>query len=498
MGCGQCTEAILASQQPTPDFFYDSRMLNVLFATSEASPFIQTGGLAEVSGSLPKSLARLGCEVRLVLPAYAAVKALLPGLVPRRPLVVPGFAEACTVSSLPLEPGLELWLVDCPALFDRPGGPYADAAGIDWPDNAYRFAFFCHAVAALVADDPWRPDVVHAHDWPSALLPALLTLQPQRPRTVFTIHNLAFRGLCDRASFGHLRLPPDWWHFERLEFHGDCALLKGGLVFADRLTTVSPTYAREILTPEHGHGLDGLLRSRAGDLSGILNGIDVEVWDPARDAHLAAPYDARTLDRRGLNKLALQQTFGLPARADVFLLGVVSRLTAQKGIDLILDALAAAPPATQCVILGSGDPAFEQAALALARTQPDRVACRIGYDTGLSHQVFAGVDAFLMPSRFEPCGLSQLYSQRYGAVPVVRRTGGLADSVRDLALTKPTGIVFDAPTAAAFSAALARAAAAFAERRTWRRLQRNGMATDFSWTHSAGEYLALYRSLGAG
>jgi starch synthase len=470
-------------------------MPNVLFATSEASPFIQTGGLAEVSGSLPKSLARLGCDVRLVLPAHGAIKASLPGLVHRRALVVPGFAEACAVLSLPLEPSLELWLIDCPALFDRPGGPYADPAGVEWPDNPYRYAFFCHAVAALAVDDPWRPTIVHAHDWPTALLPALLSLQSPRPRTVFTIHNLAFRGLCDRATFDHLHLPPDWWHYERLEFHDQCALLKGGLVFADRLTTVSPTYAREILTPEFGHGLDGLLRNRAGVLSGILNGIDTDVWDPARDTALTARYSARSLARRAQNRRALQTAFGLPLSPDSLLCGIVSRLTAQKGIDLMLDALATAGPDTQCVILGSGEPVYEQAALALARAQPERIACRLGYDTALSHQLFAGVDAFLMPSRFEPCGLSQLYSQRYGAVPIVRRTGGLADSVRDLALDKPTGIVFDDATPAAFSAALARAGTAFRDQKAWRRLQRNGMRTDFSWARSAGDYLALYRDL---
>lgn len=470
-------------------------MFKVLFATPEASPFIQTGGLGEVSGSLPKALARLGCDVRLVLPAYSAVKAALPGLEYRHAIAVPGFAEPCALLSLPLESRLELWLIDCPPLFDRPGGPYADASGLDWPDNPYRFAFWCHAVAALAREAAWRPDLVHSHDWPAALLPALLAQRAPRPRTLFTIHNLAFRGLCERASFEHLRLPPDWWHHERLEFFGHCSLLKGGLVFADRITTVSPTYASEILTPEHGHGLDGVLRHRGTALSGILNGIDTEVWNPATDTTLAARYDAANLDARARNKAMLQAAFGLPVMADAFLLGVVSRLTEQKGIDLILDALAAAPADAQCVILGSGDPWFERAVTALAAAHPDRIACRIGYDTRLSHQLFAGVDAFLMPSRFEPCGLSQLYAQRYGAVPIVRRTGGLADSVRDLTADAPTGVVFDAATLADFAAAIGRAAAEFRVPEGWRRLQLNGMAEDFSWRQSAREYLALYRAL---
>jgi len=470
-------------------------MLKVLFATPEASPYIQTGGLGEVSGSLPKALARLGCDVRLVMPAYAALKAALPGLRHRRSLVVPGFDEPAALLALPLESGLELWLLDCPPLFDRPGGPYADTAGRDWPDNAYRFAWYCHAVAALAVDDGWRPDVLHSHDWPAALAPAVLSLYPARPRTVFTIHNLAFRGLCERANFEHLRLPAAWWHHERLEFFGQCSLLKGGLVFADRVTTVSPTYAREILTPEHGHGLDGLLRHREAELSGILNGIDAETWDPATDPVLAANYSAQDLRGRHANRRMLQRVMGLSEDGDSFLLGVVSRLTEQKGIDLILDALATMRPDMQCVILGSGDPGLEQAATALAARQPGRIACRIGYDARLSHQLFAGVDAFLMPSRFEPCGLSQMYSQRYGAVPIVRRTGGLADSVRDLDDAQPTGIVFDEPTLPALVAAIERAAAAFRDPPRWRRVQLNGMAVDHSWAHSAAEYRALYRSL---
>jgi len=470
-------------------------MLKLLFATSEASPFIQTGGLAEVCGSLPKSLARLGCEVRLVLPAYGAMTRALAGLTTRCTLAVPGYAEPCTVLSLVLEPRLELWLIDCPPLFDRPGGPYAGPDGLDFPDNAYRFAFFCHAVTALVARGDWQPDVVHAHDWPSALLPALLTRAPTRPRTVFTIHNLAFRGLCSRAAFEHLRLPEEWWHYERLEFHGECALLKGGLVFADRVTTVSPTYAREILTPAHGHGLDGLLRARADDLSGILNGIDDEVWDPAKDPALVARYDASSLDGRRANRRALQTELGLAVDDQAFLLGVVSRLTDQKGIDLILGLLARAPTQWQCAIVGSGEAGFERALRELAASRPTQIACRIGYDSQLSHRIFGAVDAFLMPSRFEPCGLAQLYSQRYGAVPIVRRTGGLADSVRDLDDANPTGVVFDAPAVDALAQAVARAAACFATPRRWRAVMRNGMASDHSWTRSAEAYLALYRAL---
>lgn len=468
-------------------------MLRVWFVTSEASPFVQTGGLAEVCGSLPKHLARLGCGVTLVLPAHRAVKAKLGADGSPRQFAVPGYAETCYVRSHALEPRLGLLAIDCPALFDRPGGPYAGPDSRDYDDNAYRYAFFCHAVAALIAEGSDRVDLVHAHDWPTALLPAVLTRYPARPATVFTIHNLAFLGLCSRAEFEHLRLPEEWWHYERLEFHGQCALLKAGLVFADRITTVSPTYAREILTPAYGHGLDGLLRARAADLSGILNGIDEEVWNPETDPALAATYTAATLERRRVNRRALRAHFGLRADDDAFLLGVVSRLTDQKGIDLILEALA--PEGWQCAILGSGEARYERAVRALAAAHPERIACHIGYDEALAHRIFGAVDAFLMPSRFEPCGLAQLYAQRYGAVPIVRRTGGLADSVRDLVADSPTGVVFDAATAAALTAALRRAAALYGTPAQWRAVMRNGMAADHSWTQSARAYLALYREL---
>lgn len=469
-------------------------MMRVLFVSAEASPFAQTGGLGEVCGSLPKALAASGCEVRLLLPAYGSIRQRYPELQRLRPLAAPGLPADSALLGLPLAPGLELWLVDAPALFDRPGGLYSDEHGRDWHDNAWRFAAFAQAAAALAQAADWRPDIVHCHDWQTALTPALLAAQAARPATVFTIHNLAFRGLCDRHTFEQLQLPAEWWDWRQLEFHGQCAFIKGGLAFADRLTTVSPGYAAEIRTPEFGYGLDGLLRHRGEDLIGILNGIDTAVWDPATDPHLRARYDAGNPGGRAVNKAALQTIFELAPRPDACLLGVVSRLTDQKGIDLLLAALR--DPATadlQCAILGSGEPWLEDAVRALVADFPGRIGARFGYDTALSHLVYGGIDAFAMPSRFEPCGLSQFYSLRYGAVPVVRHTGGLADSVREG--PDGNGLVFHAPTVPELLAALNRLGALWRDPSAWRALQARGMAQDFSWDQSAARYLALYRSL---
>ena len=469
-------------------------MTRVLFVSAEASPYAQTGGLGEVCGSLPKQLAQLGCEVRLLLPAYGALKARLPNLLHARTLQVPGHPEPCTLLTLTLEPGLELWLLDAPRFFDRPGGPYTDEAGRDWHDNPHRFACFSRAAAQLAVSPEWRADVVHCHDWQTGLVPAWLKREPAPPASVFTIHNLAYPGRCDRSTFEQLGLPSEWWDWQRLEFHDSCAFIKGGLVYADRLTTVSPTYAQEILTPAFGQGLDGLLRHRATDLHGILNGIDDAVWNPAQDGYLHAPFGAEQWAARAANKAFLQHRFELSVDPHRCLLGVVSRLTDQKGIDLLLAALR--DPATaelQCVLLGSGDPGLEHAIRALAQEFPQRIAAHFGYDTALSHQVFASADAFVMPSRFEPCGLSQFYSLRYGAVPVVRRTGGLADSVFEG--EDGNGFVFDDASTPALLAALQRMHERYRDRSRWQALQARGMAADFSWTRSARAYLALYESL---
>lgn len=480
-------------------------MIQVLFAASEATPFVQTGGLAEVAGSLPQALARAGCDVRLILPAYRALGDRHLVLETAGPLVVPGFDTPAALRRLRLAPRFEAWFVEAPAYFDRDGSPYAAADGWDWPDNAERFAFFSHAVARLATaglPDGWHPHVVHANDWQTGLVPLLLHHQPGAPASVFTIHNLAYRGLSAGEDFARLRLPPAMWHHESLEFHGQAALIKGGLVYADRITTVSPTYAREIQTEAHGCGLDGLLRSRADFLSGILNGIDHDTWDPAHDPALPVSFDATRLEARKQVRRALQTEFGLPVDdgdADApMLVGCVTRFAEQKGIDLLLGALPGLlQHPLQFLFLGSGERALEEAVQALAAAHPTRIACRIGFDVALSHRMFGGLDAFAMPSRFEPCGLSQLFSQRYGTVPVVRHTGGLADSVEDETRgPDATGFVFGDISSLAAGHAIWRALQVFRhDRPRWRQLQQNGMARDFSWARSAAEYVALYRSI---
>ena len=483
-----------------------SAPLRILFVTSECAPWIKTGGLADVSAALPPALEACGADVRVLLPAYGALR---PHIAHSRVLArIPahGPLPAGTLVEAPLPSGVPAWLIDAPDLYAREGGPYVDAQGRDWPDNAQRFA----ALARLAADLAigahgvgWRPDVVHGHDWQAGLAPAYLHFAGRPVPTVMTIHNLAFQGVFPREALRELALPPESWSMAGVEYYGQLSFLKAGLYYADALTTVSPSYAGEIQREPLGMGLQGLLAGRRDALAGILNGIDVAAWDPARDPHLAQRYDADTLYGKAANKRALQRRAGLPVDAKAPLAAMVSRLTEQKGVDLVLDTaprlLAAGG---QLVVLGTGDRAFETALTALAAAHPRQVAATIGFDEAYAHQVEAGADLFLMPSRFEPCGMNQMYSQRYGTVPVVHGTGGLRDSVVDctpetLADGTASGFVFGAPTAAALAAALARALAAYADAPTWRALQRHGMARDFSWTASAQRYLAIYERLAA-
>jgi starch synthase len=369
-----------------------------------------------------------------------------------------------------------------------------------------RFALLAHVATALALGHSrikWRPDVVHGHDWQTGLVPVLLAQEKTRPATVFTIHNLAYQGLFPRQTFTALALPPALWSPEALEFHDQLSFMKAGLVFADQLTTVSPTYAREIQTPEFGDGLDGLLRLRAARLSGILNGIDDAEWDPARDRFLARNYSVGKLQGKTANKLALQREFGLPPETDAPLIGMVGRLVAQKGIDLVLDTLPGLMHRPlQLVLLGNGEAGYEAALLRQAARYKDRLAVRIGYDERLAHRIEAGADMFLMPSRFEPCGLNQLYSLRYGTIPIVRRAGGLADTVVDatpenIVNGKATGIVFQQPGTSALLGAVDRALALWRDAGRWKKIMLTGMRQDFSWRHSAEEYLRLYRQSNA-
>jgi len=481
-----------------------SRRLRVLLAASEAYPLIKTGGLGDVVGALPAALRAVGVDARLVLPAYPAALAALPSTRLSARSALYGTPLALLQAELPIDGGrpLPVYLIQATA-FERSGNPYQDVSGEDWPDNPARFALFCRAAAALalghLAPD-WRADVVHAHDWQAGLLPALLSLEPKRPRTVFTVHNLAYQGLVAPADADTLGLPADWWAPDALEFYGQLALIKGGLAFADRITTVSPRYAQEIQTAEFGCGLDGLLRYRAGVLSGILNGIDTTLWDPASDPALVAPYDAHNLAAKAHNKAALQTELGLAVEADALLLGLVGRLVEQKGIDLLLGALGRLPADIQVAVLGSGEAAYVAALQATADADPRRIAFRSGYDEALAHRIQAGADAFLVPSRFEPCGLTQLYALRYGTVPIVRAVGGLANTVVDaspanLAAGTATGVVFKSATARALGAAIRRAHELHQARTPWRQMQLAGMAQDHSWTTAALSYRALYEDL---
>ncbi|MGE0810498.1 MAG: glycogen synthase GlgA [Immundisolibacter sp.] len=478
--------------------------MRVLLAASEAWPLVKTGGLGDVVGALPGALRGLGVDARLVLPAYPAARAALANAEPVARSALYGADMTLLRGDLPTggRRRLPVYLIATDA-FERPGNPYHDADNVDWPDNPARFALFCRAAAALalghLAPD-WCADVVHAHDWQAGLLPAFLSLHPRRPGTVFTIHNLAYQGLVDGDAAAGLGLPAAWWQMDGLEFFGQLALIKGGLAFADRLTTVSPRYAQEIQTPAFGCGLDGLLRHRADVLSGILNGIDTAQWNPATDPALLGRYDAEHFDAKAANKAALQRELGLAVRPQALLVGLVSRLVQQKGIDLLLDALPRLPDGVQLAVLGSGDAAFVAALRAAAGAQPGRIAFVAGYDEPLAHRIQAGADAFLVPSRFEPCGLTQFYALRYGTVPIVTAVGGLFDTVTDatpahLADGSATGIVCSAPSSAALLAAIVRTHTLYQDDRPWRQLQRTGMAKDHSWASSAQAYATLYRDL---
>ncbi len=477
--------------------------LKILFVTSEAAPLVKTGGLGDVAGSLPPALKALRHDVRILMPAYRAAMRGTEKL-GFASLEMEGVPETVRLLQGRL-PGtrVKLLLADAPALFDRPGGPYADPRGHDWPDNAERFATLSRVAVAVATDRAgldWQPDLVHCNDWQTGLVPALLSLYPRRPATLFTIHNLAYQGQFPAPTFERLRLPPELWGMEGLEFHGDLSFIKGGLAFADMLNTVSPTYAREIQTPAYGYGLEGLLQHRAAQLKGILNGIDYNAWNPARDPHIKAPYDHRDLSGKARNKAALLREFGLPERPEVPLLGFVGRLVEQKGVDLIVTMLPRLlDEGIQAVLIGTGEPRFEEALKRLAADHPEQIATFIGYDEGKAHRLEAGADIFLMPSRFEPCGLNQIYSLRYGTVPVVRRTGGLADTVVDadedhIALGRATGFLFDPPTSEALLQATRRALALYRQRPDlWRALMTTGMKQDFSWRKSARDYVTLYR-----
>lgn len=480
--------------------------MKVLHVAAEVFPLVKTGGLADVLGALPQALAGQGMDVRLLLPGLTAIA---DSVADQRLVceIGPAFGAARISLKLGRMPtsDVPVYVIDAPYLYRRDGGPYLSPAGIEWPDNVQRFALLGWIGAHLAAgelDADWVPQVVHAHDWHAAMSCAYIDAHPPtRAATVFTVHNLAYQGVFPSADFSLLGLPARFMAPTGLEFHSQLSFMKAGLKFAHRVTTVSPTYAAEIATHDFGFGLDGVIRGRGGAVSGILNGVDGEVWNPATDRELLATYSGADLAGKAVCKAALQAELGLQTDADVPLFCVVSRLTSQKGLDIMLGALPVLlTRGGQLALQGEGDPALEAAFSAAAQANPGRVAVRIGYDEALAHRLIAGADAILVPSRFEPCGLTQLYGLRYGTVPIVRRVGGLADTVVDateeaVEARRATGFVFDAPNAAALELALQRACDAFAQPQAWSRLVERGMAEDHSWQGAARKYGALYESL---
>ncbi|KIZ42458.1 MULTISPECIES: glycogen synthase GlgA [Rhodopseudomonas] len=478
------------------------KTVTALSVASEIYPLIKTGGLADVVGALPAALQPQGITMRTLVPGYPAV---LEGIEDPHPVYV--FADLFGGPARLLaarQDELELLVLDAPHLYARPGNPYVGPDGEDWPDNAFRFGALAK-MAALVGQGlvaGFLPQIVHAHDWQAGLTPAYLRYSGKpAPASVFTIHNLAYQGQFPRELLGQLGLPDRAFSLDGVEYYGAIGYLKAGLQLADRITTVSPTYAQEIQGPEAGMGLDGLLRLRAKDLSGILNGIDDQVWDPATDIRIPANFDLHTIAARSRNKQSLQGRFGLRPQPGTQLIGVISRLSWQKGLDMLIEVLPTLlADGTQLALLGSGDPTLEAGFRAAALAHPGQVGVVIGYDESLAHLVQAGADALLVPSRFEPCGLTQLCAMRYGAVPVVARVGGLADTVVDanemaLSTGVATGVQFSPVTADALAAALLKTRALFADHAAWRNLQINGMTTDVSWTNPAQHYAKLYRDL---
>lgn len=474
--------------------------MKVLFVAAECVPFVKTGGLADVVAALPKALAGLGADVRILLPGYREMAPLLRAGTPidRFENLMGGPARLVRVNA----EGLSLFLIDAPHLYDRPGNPYVQADGADWPDNHLRFGALC-AIGAQIAHDgagDWHPDVVHCHDWHAGLTPAYLSPFAERPAVMISIHNILYQGLFPADVRFPLGLPPDGYAVDGYEYYGQVGFLKAGLAYADRVSTVSPTYAKELLTPEYGYGLEGLLAHRGDAFTGILNGIDTDIWNPATDTLIPANYKQPNKKARAANRRALEDRFGLKHEKDSPLFCVISRLTHQKGLDLLLEALPMLlQTGARLVVLGTGDKDMENAFRRAATENPGRVATVIGYFEALAHLMQAGADAIVVPSRFEPCGLTQLCGLRYGCVPLVSRTGGLADTVLDADASPNAGNGFSfAPgNVEALSTAIERAVACFNDGPRWRQVMARGMRKQVGWDAQAQDYLDTYESMRA-
>lgn len=489
--------------------FSSHKKPRVLFVTPEVFPLSKTGGLGDVSAALPAALRELKVDIRLLLPGYPTV---LSGLKLKRTVakfdLQPHFPPATLISArLRINESINvpLYIIHCPAFYQREGGIYLDSNGQDWPDNAQRFGLLSKIGSLLASDTSplaWTPDIVHCNDWQSGLAPAYLHYHSgNKAASLMTLHNLAFQGNFPPDEVEKLGLPAKSYSMHGLEYYDNLSFLKAGIYYANHISTVSPNYAQEIQYAPLGFGLQGLLAERSNAISGIVNGVDTTIWNPKTDPHLVKRYSSRNLSTKTANKLALQQTMGLACDPAIPLFGVVSRLTHQKGSDILLQI---APMLTklpaQLVLLGSGNPSLEQQLAALAQAFPTKIAVRIGYDEALSHQITAGADCFLMPSRFEPCGLNQMYSQHYGTPPVVHATGGLVDTVVDLtpatlANKSASGFLFHEMTVDSFMTGIKRTVNAYLDTKLWKTLQRNGMRKDFSWQTSAAAYQSIYIQL---
>ena len=478
--------------------------MHVLFVTSEAFPLIKTGGLADVSGALPKAIksaASFNGDIKVLLPAYRGVLSKLTAV--KEVASIEALKQSCTLFSgyLP-DSDVEVIAIKNDVLYDRAGGPYTDESGADWNDNALRFGVLSRVASLLSKQDSplnWQPDIVHCNDWQTGLTPAYMKLVDQVPvKSIFSIHNMAYQGNFDGNVLSKLELPAQHFNMNGFEFYQQLSFMKAGLFYADQLSTVSPTYAKEIQTVHYGFGLQGLLKTRAEQLTGILNGIDTQDWNPATDSHLIKPYSDKNITGKKAVKKALQQQLGLSINPNVPLLGVVSRFAYQKGLDLlppIIPQLVA--DGCQLAILGSGEKALEDGFVALQKQFPDNISITVGYNEPMSHNIMAGADLFIMPSRFEPCGLNQLYGLAYGTPPIVSATGGLADSVRDttpetIKNNTATGFVLKNVTDASLLGTIQSAVKLWQDKQVWRKIQKNGMQTDVSWSSSANLYLDLY------
>lgn len=480
--------------------------MRVLHAAAEVFPLAKTGGLGDVTAALLPELNDLGIDARLLLPCYlqAIDRSKNPHEVAKLDGLL-GLSRVRLLSARLPDSMIPIWLVDCPSLYDRAGGIYQNERGEEWPDNALRFALLNHVAAAIASGRVsvnWRPDVMHIHDWHAGLVPLLLAqIAGPQPPTILTIHNLAYQGVFPFEQLRNLGLPEKRETFSALEFFGQLSFLKAGIVTADALTTVSPTYAREILTPEYGCGLDGLLRHRVNCLTGIMNGADYRIWDPAHDPNIAVNFTNRHIAAKQACKIALQQEMGLNASSDTPLMAFSSRLAHQKMPDIVLEALPATlAEGAHFALVAEGDPIYEARFRELAANHPGQVAVRIGYEEPLAHRLLAGSDMLLHPSRFEPCGLMPIYAMRYGTLPVVRHSGGMADSVVDgieeaIHCEQATGFVFTHPTAEDLIACIRRTLAVYRQPIVWRKMQLCAMRQDFGWRRPAQAYVELYRRL---